>query len=195
MTESIKDIIPKKVEGPASEQLSDAWHTWRKNFRSASTASTVFGVNPFESMEEMKKRELGLIPGVKFNKAMGLGVQREDEVRSKSEVYFDRIFTPECWEYGKYAASLDGIDEKKEIAVELKVSKYTFFQLKRGNLPANYKYQVLQQLMCSGAKAGYVVALNPDNGEIAVSQEIVLNDNFYDQLEEAWGNYNSLVVA
>lgn len=186
--------VPTQVLGDASEQNSTAWLEWRQNFRTASKASTVFGVNPFENIVEMKKRELGLIPNVKINNSMSIGIKREDEVRKKAEQFFNKKFTAQCWEYGKYAASLDGIDEDGQVLVELKVSNYTYSQLKKGYIPENYKIQVMQQLMCSGAKKGYVVAMHVDSGEIEVSNTIELEDDFYNKLEAAWLKYENLSI-
>lgn len=188
------DISPVQVRGDSSIQGSVAWLKWRKDFRSASQASTVLGVNPFETAEEMKRREMGIEKEIQSNFAMRRGIDREDEVRKKAQEYFGRVFEPQCWEYGKYAASLDGIDDKGEVLVELKVSNYTYYKLKKGYIPENYKVQVMQQLMCSGAKQGYVVAMNVDTGEIEVSNMIELEVDFYDKLEAGWLAYENLPV-
>ncbi len=193
--EKTKNPLPKRVTGSQSDQNSEAWLQWRAQFRSASQASTVLGKNTFESAEEMKKRALGLMPPIVFNSAMKAGVDREDEVRTKTELYFDKTFTPQCWECGDYAASLDGLDDEGQIVVELKVSKYTYYTLLKNKLPENYKIQVMQQLLCSGAKTGYLVAMNPESGEIAVSEKIFLENTFYPQLEKAWSAYIDLEVS
>ena len=190
--EGIKQI---RVTGEEEIQGSKAWLEWRKNFRTASNASTVLGVNPFESAVEKKKRELNIIPEVKYDDAMKQGHEREDEVRKMAETYFNTKFTAQCWEYGKYAASLDGIDDESKLVVELKVSAYTYHKLLKGELPQNYKIQVMQQLMCSGAEIGYIVALNPYDNQIAVSNAITLEETFYEQLEQAWNDYTKLEVC
>jgi len=187
-----KEMTHKKVTGNEALQNSDAWFEWRKKFRTASQASVVLEANPWESPEKMKKRELGIIAKVEINNAMLQGTKREDEVRQKAEEYFNIKFSPECWEYGEYAASLDGIDEDTKTVVELKVSKYTYYNLKKGGMPENYKIQVMQQLMCSGAEIGYIVAMNPETGEIAISAAIELEMDFYSKLEDAWLKYDNL---
>ena len=195
MENNQKKVLPNKVIGKQSEQGSEAWLQWRTKFKSASQASTVLGVNPFESADDMKRRALGLMPPVFFNNAMRTGVERENEVRGKTEKHFGKTFTPQCWEYGEYAASLDGMDEEGQIVVELKVSKYTYYKILKNEFPENYKIQVMQQLLCSGADIGYLVAMNPESGEIAISEKIVLEDTFYAQLEKAWSDYSDLKVS
>ena len=185
----------RKVLGESAIQLSDAWFEWRTKFRTASQASTVLGLNPFETAEEMKKKELGETPWTKPTKAMQEGISRENEVKQKAEEHFKKSFTPECWEYGKYGASLDGIDESGKVVVELKVSYYTYFQLKKGVIPQNYKIQVMQQLLCSGAEVGYIVAMNPETADIQISDAIKLEEDFFLTLENAWLEYENLSTS
>ena len=190
-----KEIIRKRVVGSEAIQNSDAWLEWRKHFRTASQASVVLEISPWETPEEMKKKELGLLPKTKISKAMQTGIDREDEVRKKAQDYFNKEFSAQCWEYGRYGASLDGIDAEGQTVVELKVSKYTYFTLKKGNIPENYKIQIMQQLMCSGAEVGYIVAMNPENNEIVVSSAIKLEEDFYSKLEDAWSKYDALDIG
>ncbi|GEM_PF-6832185 len=185
---------PKQVIGEASLQHSEAWFLWRKRFRSASDASTVLGINPHEHITVMKKRELGQMPPKRKNFVMRRGLLREDEVRQKAQLHFGMRFEPQCWEYGNYAASLDGIDETGNIVVELKVSKQTYYELRDGKIPEYYQVQVMQQLLCTGAKSGYLVAMNPFSGKIAVSKEIVIAEGFLERLDKAWCEYERLGV-
>lgn len=187
-------ITCKRVIGEEEIQGSQAWHEWRKKFRTTSNASTVFGLNPFESMIEMKKRSLNLIPKVEQTSAMGLGLNQEDHVRKKAEKYFKTEFNAQCWEFGKYGASLDGIDIEGKVVVELKVSHFTYQKLLKNQIPLNYKIQVMQQLLCSGAEVGYIVAMNPKTNKIAVSKAIHIEDDFYQNLENTWNNYDNLNI-
>lgn len=187
-------LSPKQVTGAAAEQHSEAWSQWRKQFRSASEAATVLGINPHEHVTLMKKRALGLMPPKKKNYAMRMGLLREEEVREKAEAYFGFALSPQCWEYGTYAASLDGIDATGKIVVELKVSKHAYYEIRDGKIPENYKVQVMQQLLCTGAETGYLVSMNPHTGKIEVSDPITLEEDFYDRLEAAWAAYEKLEV-
>jgi len=188
-------VIRKRVIGEEEIQGSKAWHEWRKKFRTASNASTVLGVNPFESIIEKKKRSLNLIPEIEQTSAMLQGLNREDDVRKKAEKYFKTKFNAQCWEFGKYGASLDGIDEDGKLVVELKVSRFTYFKLLKGEVPQNYKIQVMQQLICSGAELGYIVALIPETNKIAISKAIYVEDDFYLNLERAWNDYDNLIIS
>lgn len=185
----------KQVIGEQANQGSEAWKEWRKDFKTASEAGIVMGVSPFSTPEKMKQRELGLIPPVFYSNAMRAGNDRENEVREKAEEYFGEMFVAQCWEFGEYGASLDGINMDGDIVVELKVSKHTYNDLQAGIIPSSYEIQVMQQLMCSGAKVGYIVAMEPSTGKIAVSEKITIWENFETHLSDAWSEYEKLEVS
>ena len=102
-------------------QGSEEWLAWRSPLRTASNASTVMGVNKYESKSQLyEKMFLGKETKVSF--AMQRGSNMEGVAREDAEELLHMRLIPECWQYGCYGASLDayGIRNGKTIKVEIK---------------------------------------------------------------------------
>jgi len=151
------------------EQNSQEWLDARKKYRTASEAAIVMGISPFTTPDNFKLIKAG-VKKQYYSAAMKQGHDLEDLVREYAGDYFARDFKDECWANGDYMASLDGI--AGDILVELKVSDRTYRDLKDGITPDYYYAQVQQQLYCSPATYGYIVAYSPKANDFAVSDLI-----------------------
>lgn len=173
------------------EQNSQEWLDARKNYRTASEAAIVLGISPFTSIDNFKLIKVGVKKHY-YSAAMKQGHDLEESVRREANKYFKRAFKDECWVNGDYMASLDGIDG--DTLVELKVSDRTYRDLKDGITPDYYYAQVQQQLYCSPAKYGYIVAYSPKAHAIAVSDLIEPDDTFMQRVAEAWEAFDAMPV-
>ena len=173
------------------EQNSQEWLDARKQYRTASEAAIVLGISPFTSVDNFKLIKAG-VKQQYYSAAMKQGHDLEDFVRQYAGDYFQRDFKDECWVNGDYMASLDGIDG--DILVELKVSDRTYRDLNAGIMPDYYYAQVQQQLYCSPAKYGYIVAYSPKADDTAVSDLIELDYTFIDKIEAAWEAFDAMPV-
>lgn len=173
------------------EQNSQEWLDARKQYRTASEAAIVLGISPFTSVADFKLIKAG-VKQQYYSAAMQQGHDLEDRVRQLSNRHFGLDFKDECWVNGSYMASLDGIDG--DTLVELKVSDRTYRDLKDGIMPAYYHAQVQQQLYCSPAEVGYIVAYSPKADEIAISARIELDYAVIDKIEAAWEAFDAMEV-
>lgn len=173
------------------EQNSQEWLDARKQYRTASEAAIVLGISPFTSVADFKLIKAG-VKQQYYSAAMQQGHDLEDRVRQLSNWHFGLDFKDECWVNGDYMASLDGIDG--DTLVELKVSDRTYRDLKDGIMPAYYHAQVQQQLFCSPAEIGYIVAYSPKEDDIAVSERIELDYAVIDKIEAAWEAFDAMEV-
>ena len=173
------------------EQNSQEWLDARKQYRTASEAAIVLGISPFTSVADFKLIKAG-VKQQYYSAAMQQGHDLEDRVRQLSNRHFGLDFKDECWVNGRYMASLDGIDG--DTLVELKVSDRTYRDLKDGIMPAYYHAQVQQQLYCSPAEIGYIVAYSPEADEIAISDRIELDYAVIDKIEAAWEAFDEMEV-
>ena len=173
------------------EQNSQEWLDARKKYRTASEAAIVLGISPFTSIPDFKLIKAG-VKKQYYSAAMKQGHDLEELVRRDANKYFARDFKDECWVNGEYMASLDGI--AGDILVELKVSDRTYRDLNDGITPDYYYAQVQQQLYCSPAKYGYIVAYSPKADDIAVSDLIELDFTFMQRVAEAWDRFDEMDV-
>ena len=173
------------------EQNSQAWLDARKKYRTASEAAIVLGISPFTSIPDFKLIKAG-VKQQYYSAAMKQGHDLEERVRQLSNRHFTLDFKDECWVNGDYMASLDGIDG--DTLVELKVSDRTYRDLKDGITPDYYYAQVQQQLFCSPAEVGYIVAYSPGEDDIAVSERIEIDWTFMQRVAEAWERFDAMDV-
>jgi len=173
------------------EQGTQEWLDARTQYRTASEAAIVLDISPWTSPADFKLIKAGLKQQY-YSKAMQQGHELEDTVRQLANAHFGLTFTDQCWVNGNYMASLDGIDG--ETLVELKVSDRTYEDLKNGITPEYYEVQVQQQLYCSPAEVGYIVAYSPKAGDIMISVPIYPRRDFLPTLEKAWTAFDAMPI-
>ena len=171
------------------EQNSPEWMKLRNQYRTASEAAIVLGISPFKTPEKFKKEKAGLAKAY-YSKAMRLGHELEDQVREHANRVMSRNFQPEVWSNGDYLGSLDGRDD--DLVLEVKVSHKTYSDLKAGKIPEYYRAQVVQQIYCSPATAGYIVAYSPDKCDYAFSELITFDADLMDRIKESWEVFDAM---
>jgi len=174
-------------------QNTDEWLEWRKTKRGASDTPIVMGLSPFTTIQKFKRIKEGLETQY-YSQAMKDGHTYEDRARELASEAFDTIFVEQLWQNGDYGASLDGINFEGDILIEIKTSKKTKADLENGIVPPVYYMQIQQQLFCSGAEVGYLVAYDKDLDEISISEAVTPDANFEKQANSAWDTFENLEV-
>lgn len=173
------------------QQRSTEWHKAREGKRTASELSAVMGLSPFVTPAKLKLIKAGIMRQY-FNSAMQQGVELEAQIRQWAENHFQCVFSDPVFVHGDYLASLDGYNEEQGLLVELKCSTKTYSDIKAGEVPAYYRWQILQQLYCSGAKQAFLVAYCPKADDYAVSDVIFPLESFKQDADAAWEKFEAM---
>lgn len=149
------------------EQGSDAWLLWRKSVLTATDASVIMGVSPYDTPYKLWQKKMGLGQEPFFNSAMARGVHDEPIARRLFMEKTGVSITPVCIESDNYpilGASLDGISDCGKYSVEIKSNgdQYHFALRSSGEIPDFHWIQMQHQMMCMDGKAekGYYVSYN-----------------------------------
>ena len=171
------------------EPNTPEWLEARKNYRTASEAAIVCGISPFTTPEKFKLIKAGLVKQY-YNKAMADGHAQEEQIREWAGRELGMDFKEEVWVNGGYLASLDGIDGTT--LVEIKNSAFTYNHLAAGHVEEHYWLQIQQQLFCSPAEVGYLVAHNPKTGQYAISELITPDPAAMVRIDDAWKVFDEM---
>tara|TARA_R110000751_G_scaffold300692_1_gene412570 strand:+ start:1007 stop:1855 length:849 start_codon:yes stop_codon:yes gene_type:complete len=175
-------------------QGSEEWLAWRNSLRTASNASTVMGVNKYETKSQLyQKMFLGKETKVSF--AMQRGSNTEPLARKAAEKLLDVQLTPECWQYGPYGASLDayGVRNGKTIKVEIKCPMseksgyWSDLQGEVGKINDMAFWQIAHQELCRPTDLNYLFVYL-DETEYQIAQVFVTPEDVK-QLVAAWDDF------
>lgn len=167
------------------------WLELRKEYRTASEAAIVMGISPFQTPEQFKLIKAGLKKQY-YSAAMRRGHELEDMVRQWANGWLGKDFKEEIWTNEGYLASLDGIDG--DCLVEIKVSDRTYNDLKKGVIPEYYLVQIQQQLFCSPAEYGYLIAYSPKAEDYATSEAIAFDPVYMANIATGWELFNDIKI-
>lgn len=149
-------------------QGSPEWHAHRRNSLGATTASVLAGSNPWKTpydlYVEMVEGKIGLT-----NDAMRKGVELEDEARRWAEQQLECQLFPVTGQHDDrdyMHASYDGLSLDGTVAVEIKCSKKTYEDAKKGSIPLYYMWQMQQQMLIADLDVMYYVCYWNGRGEI-----------------------------
>lgn len=143
------------------EQSSQKWLDWRNTpigSISATDASTIMGVNPYDSVYDLWAVKVGLKQRIfKDNEpAVVHGKNTEEEARKAFIQATDISMIPVCVErldYPFLKASLDGINEEKKVGLEIKCPMFfASFRKQKDEVSAMYYSQIQHQLLCCGSE-------------------------------------------
>jgi putative phage-type endonuclease len=133
-------------------QGSPKWLSWRKDGKiGSSDASAIMGVSKFVTPWQLYMRKLGLIPEQTDNAAMESGRARESIALAAFNEKYGCKCVPVVMQHEEYPwmiASLDGWDEDKKIAVEIKCPGKEDHEIAQTfyTPPPHYKPQLQHQL-------------------------------------------------
>ena len=147
------------------DQSTGEWLKWRMGGIGASEAASVVNENPWCSSTQLLNKKLGTKSGEArsgfFNTRMQRGKDLEPVIRDLYMAFTGIRIKPICCQSDEHPfmlASLDGISECEKIVVEIKApNSETHKKALASVVPPHYYWQVLHQLIVTGAeKAHYV---------------------------------------
>ena len=166
----------------AMDQRSVEWLAWRARGIGSSDVAAILGVSSWTTREELRVEKYsavvqGVVPAGKAdNFAMARGRRLEPIARSIYEQWMGFKIAPVCCEHDEYSfvrASLDGWNEQRKIAAEIKAPKRAdHLEALAGKVPEHYQPQCDHQLLATGAKLLHYISYN-DNFDDSEKFKIV----------------------
>jgi putative phage-type endonuclease len=169
------------------EQGSKEWLEWRRGKRMASETSSVMGINPYASANQVREHKQGR--GKAFvSYAMQHGHDEEPKAREAYEQATGILYQPAVFEDGDYGASVDGItmegDQLLEIKSPFKGKDSPRWQEVADGGISDYDYaQVQHQMMVTGAADCIFLVWS---GEDYVSIVVPRDPEFMEKIKESW---------
>ena len=143
-------------------QGSTEWHQHRAKFFNASDAPAMLGCSPYKTREQlMHERHTGLSPEVDqhLQKRFDDGHRFEGLARLLAEEIIGDELYPVVGTEDTYSASFDGLTMDGTICYEHKTLNAALSAIQSAeDLPEDYRVQMEQQLMVSGAEKCLFVA-------------------------------------
>lgn len=133
------------------EQDSDEWRDWRRKVIGASDAPIIMGENRWKGRDSLIEEKLGEKEGFRGNSITREGKELEEPARYALNKLLSANLQPRViqstWS-PHHAASLDGVDEKKGLIVEIKCGKRTYDHVRdHRTIPGHYVAQLQHILM------------------------------------------------
>lgn len=161
-------------------QGSQEWLDYRMNKLGASDATIIMGVSPWSTPHKLWQVKLG-ITVIEQNDAMRRGHELEPMIRKEFEDRFGVEIPPAIVEHPVIPymmSSLDGLNQEKKIAVEIKTANAKDHALvKEGKVPEKYYPQLQHQLACLEYKEVYYFSYHKED----FAHVIVQRDDEYIQ--------------
>ena len=108
------------------QQGTDEWHAWRETRRMASEAPIIMGCAPSyweaRTWDQLRERHAGFAeaPSERTKALWAAGHAGEEMARGRINDHTPAAFVPVCSERGCYGASLDGLDQRSGLWLEVK---------------------------------------------------------------------------
>lgn len=151
------------------QQRTDEWKAWRRGGIGSSDASAAVGLSRWKDIHQLWAEKTGAIEEQDVvGEFIELGNDLEDGIRRAAVRHLGVEIEPGgCYQHGRFdwlRASIDGLTANADKAiVECKlVTINTFWRWgseASGEVPAEYRCQILEQLMVTGAPYAWLVAL------------------------------------
>lgn len=175
--------MEKLINQPA--QGTESWHDWRNKGLGASEAPIVMGESPYQTPFQLWETKTKRKPPQATNFAMTRGNNLEKKARASFELTHDIEMEPMLAEYAPWPiarASFDGFNKKLNAGLEIKCcGKKNFEMVKNGQVPLDYRAQIQQQILVSGAEKVFLYAFD---GEAGVTLEVVPDVEYCKKLLE-----------
>lgn len=184
-----------RIERVQLEQNTPEWLEFRKNHIGASDAPAIMQKSPWTTPYQLWQQKLGLIGGPEDNEAMQRGREREPQARNEFNRitgFFVNPVVVKNRDYPFMCASMDGLSECGEHAVEIKIPGRQDHEIAMdGCIPEKYVPQLMHQMIVCDLKSIYYFSWNESSSKIIElsrdsQQEKVLLDRekqFWDCLE------------
>lgn len=132
------------------KQGTPEWESFRKNKIGASDVAPILGISPWKTARKLWEQKLGVSPPEKRNWAMQRGIDLEERARNcffmEKNIYVKPIVFVHP-EYPFLMASLDGMCENLQIAVEIKCNGPENHKLALQDIIPDYYFCQMQHQM------------------------------------------------
>jgi len=182
----VKDIVQNTPE----------WLKFREGKVGASMASTILGINPWQSKYHLWEQMVGIRAPTEMTEAMQRGHDLEEMARHAFNAEHGKGMIPAVYQHDEYSwmiASLDGISFDGSEIVEIKCpGAKTHQSALDGKVPEHYYAQVQHQLYVSGAKKAYYFSFDGSRGRAI---EIYPNEDFIKRLVREEKEFIKCVIS
>ncbi len=131
-------------------QGTQEWLEMRKNYLGSSDAPVIMGVSPWRTPYQLWEEKQGLLAPQPSNPAMQRGIALEPQARQAYIEHTGTTVVPQVLYHREHKwmmASLDGVDDARSIAVEIKTpGKFDHDIARQGKIPDKYYPQLQHQL-------------------------------------------------
>lgn len=179
-------------------QGSAEWHSERLIARTASEAPAMMSESKYQKRDELlalKKtgvqKEVSDFVQAKFDD----GHATEASARAILEAELGIEFFPVVLRFGKYLASMDGLDMWRTVGFEHKLWNETLAeQVRNKKLDPHYEIQLEQQLALSGAEK-IIFMCSDGTAEKRVMMEYRAQDGLLERIQRGWDIFNADLEA
>lgn len=178
------------------EQGTAEWLEFRTKHIGASDAPIIMGVSPWKKIEDLKLEKQGYEIEKTINYFQAKGLVYEQDARNAASELLDCFLLPcviQSTEHEFAIASLDGLDEELQIAVEIKCPGQKDHEFaKSGRVPQKYYPQLQHQLMILNYDYMFYVSYFEED---IVSIKVEKNEEYiYNLLQKEKDFLNSIAV-
>ncbi len=178
-------------------QGTDDWREWRKLVIGASDAPIIMNENKWASLQNLLDEKIGIKPEFKGNAATREGHELEEVARNLLIKQFGISLKPTIVQDGKtpyLAASLDAIDEKHQLVMEIKCGAKSYEIAQTSNPIPKYYYGQLQHiLMITQLEEIIYAAYRPYSKLITL--KVKRDDNYISRLRKMEDWFASQLVS
>ena len=164
-------------------QGTDEWHRFRATRIGASEASIIMGTNPWKTPHQLWEQKVGYSPPTKRTSAMQRGIDLEEKARNCFFMTHNLYVKPMVFVHPEYPflmASLDGMSEDLQTAVEIKCNGKENHELAlREMIPPYYEAQVQHQMFVCELNYMYYYSFD---GELGTCITVIRNDAFIKEM-------------
>jgi len=177
---SAQEDISKPTISNELVQQSKEWLAWRKARVGASDTPVIMGLSPYRTPYQLWAEKCGIETPEQAGYAAQRGIAMEPAAREAYTLLTGIEMTPKVVEFSTlpwFVASLDGINEDKQLLLEIKCNGKTNHSLAlSGVIPEAHYWQMQHQLLAANLLVGHYYSFDGENGVM-----IVLEANLLDQ--------------
>jgi putative phage-type endonuclease len=177
-------------------QGSPEWHEYRQSMRNASETAAVLGISPWLTPYQLWMVKTGRSTQA-VTPPMQHGTKLEPEARAAYETHTGNLMQPLVLNEGPYSASLDGINLKGDLIVEIKCpfrgkTSPLWKEATEGRVPGHYNAQIQHQFMVSGASTAHFWVYVEGEGMLITLKR---DEELMSLIREAWDDFQQYLDA
>lgn len=177
------------------EQGSSDWLALRRNKITASDASVILDINPWQNKNQLLQEKLGLIEPRPINGAMRRGQLLEPKARDLYENMTGNLMIPDVKLHDNewMMASLDGISIDEKLILEIKCPNLKTHEMAiSGEIPPYYFAQVQHQIYVCDVNCCHYFSYNGGDGVLVV---VYRDDEFIKKMIEKEKEFYNCMIT